>query len=135
MKSLKSYCVEMQHVLKRNVFNFRQVGKYSLVKYNRLNVPSTCRIIFACEKKSRNKIMMLVSSFKIIDKNGQLLFGIKSNFMRHKFISFVFMLINFKQIARVFQHKVLKRGLVDAYLFENWLSVAHNYALSWLCER
>lgn len=39
----------MQHILEGNVFDFRQIGENSLVKYDSLIVPATCRVILTRE--------------------------------------------------------------------------------------
>lgn len=69
--------------------------------------------------------MMLVPGPKVFDQKGQLLFLVESYFMRHKFVPFVSVLVNFKLVASVFVLQVISRWFVNVDLFKNWLSIAH----------
>jgi len=115
----------MQHILEGNVFDFRQIGENPLVKYDSLIVPATCRVILTREVQRWHKVMMLVPGPKVFNQKGQLLFLVESYFMRHKFVPFVFVLVNFKLVTSVFVLQVISRWFVNVDLFKNWLSIAH----------
>jgi hypothetical protein len=119
LKALEGDCIEVEDVLERNVLNFRQVGKQSLVKHYSLIIPPTRRIILTGQKQGRHKIMMLIPSLEVFNQDRKRILIIQSDFMRHKLIPFIAMLVDFERIGWVFEVDVLKRRFVDADLLEN----------------
>ncbi len=67
LKSLEGHSVEMEHIRKRNVFNFGKIGKNTLIENDTLKVASTCGIIFTVYEQCGYEIMMLISCLEMFD--------------------------------------------------------------------
>ncbi len=68
---------------------------------------------------------MLVASFEVIDEEREGVWVLKGDFMSHEFVALGAVLIDFEEVAGVFEVEVLEWRFEDGDLLEEGLAVAH----------
>ncbi len=128
LKSLEGDCVEMERIVERDVLDFREIGENPLVEDNCLVVASTSWVVFAGKEESGYEIVMLVASFEVVDEEREGAWVLKGDFMGHEFVALGTVLIDFEEVAGVFEVEVLEWRFEDGDLLEEGLAVAHGGA-------
>lgn len=71
---------------------------------------------------------MLVASFEVVDEEREGVWVLKGGFMGHEFVALGAVLVDFEEVARVFEVEVLEWRFEDGDLLEQGLTVAHGGA-------
>ncbi len=118
LKSLEGDGVEVEHIVEGDVFDFGEVGENPLVEDDSLIVASACRVVFAGEEEGRYEVVVLVAGFEVVDEEREGVWVIEGDFMGHEFITLGAVVVDFEEVAGVFEVDVLEWRFEDADLLE-----------------